>query len=158
MNPLNISVANLTSSQKFNKELPEYTERYLQGLIDELCKEDTKLTAQEFFEQFRCVLNSCGCLKTTAEQPIKQPIQDVKQPAFKTDAGTIDDTAKKLGVGRTRFFQWLRCEGLLDLNNLPHKEYLDMDYFRMTRGGKRVIVTGKGLQHIKKRGAQGISI
>lgn len=75
------------------------------------------------------------------------------------DVGSI---ARVLGIGRNKFFEWMREQGILMWNNQPYQQYMDSGYFKVieqawkdsqgkTGTDTKTLVTGKGLLWLQKR-------
>jgi phage antirepressor YoqD-like protein len=97
---------------------------------------------------------------TLQEQAPKVRFHDAVTEA--TNAQTIQEVAKILGVGPNRFFKILKDQGLLMWNNLPYQEHIDAGRFRVierqytdlageSHTYSRTLVTGRGLAFIQKR-------
>lgn len=78
------------------------------------------------------------------------------------DTQSIQDVAKILGIGATRFFAWLHQTGILMPNNLPYQCHIDAGYFKVIQRNwtdkksehhqyARSLVTGKGLAYLQRR-------
>lgn len=74
----------------------------------------------------------------------------------------MQETAKRLGTGRTRLFAWMRDTGILIDGDLPRQKFIDAGYFKLktstfddphgvTRDYTKVMVSGKGLNWLAKR-------
>ncbi|MDD5175233.1 MAG: phage antirepressor KilAC domain-containing protein [Sterolibacterium sp.] len=79
-----------------------------------------------------------------------------------TNAQSIQEVAKVLGVGAVKFFEWLRRAGLLMHNNLPYQCHIDAGHFKVVQRSfinkndekqlyARTLVTGKGLAYLQRR-------
>lgn len=84
------------------------------------------------------------------------------------DTCLIEEFAKTIGTGRNRFFQWLREQRILQINNLPYQRFIDMGWFKVEesvwedrQGQKHVTfttrITGKGQVAIESRYRRGSS-
>ena len=70
---------------------------------------------------------------------------------------TVSETAKLLGTGRNRLFEFLRLNGILRKNNEPYQYYIDVGYIEvktyklnnLNRVKTQVYITPKGLDFIK---------
>ena len=83
--------------------------------------------------------------------------------AATADLQSIQEVAKTLGTGPTRFFAWLRAQNILFGQECqPYMEYLERGYFQVRTGTRiddrgrdrawsRTYFTGKGLIWIQKR-------
>jgi len=79
-----------------------------------------------------------------------------------TNAQSIQDVAKVIGVGAVKFFDWLRRAGILMHNNLPYQCHIDAGYFKVVQRSfinkhdqkqlyARTLVTAKGLAYLQRR-------
>lgn len=79
-----------------------------------------------------------------------------------TNAQSIQDVAKVLGIGPSKFFAWLHQAGILLPNNMPYQCHIDAGYFKVIQRNwtdksdakrlyTRSLVTGKGLSYLQKR-------
>lgn len=75
---------------------------------------------------------------------------------------TVEETAKILGTGRNRFFEWLRERKILMDGNRPYQRFIEQGYFRVierqfndARGESRIyvktLITGKGITWLQRQ-------
>lgn len=57
----------------------------------------------------------------------------------------VEKIAKCLGIGRNKFFDRLRKDGILMKNNLPYQKYIDRDYFSVIE--QEPFTDSKGVIH-----------
>lgn len=96
--------------------------------------------------------------KVEEDAPKVQFYADV---AIATNAQSVQEVAKVLGMGPNKLFQFMRDEGLLRRDNMPYQRYVDEGHFRVVersfeiRGERRTytrtMVSGKGLILIQRR-------
>ena len=78
-----------------------------------------------------------------------------------SNAQTMNEVAKSIGIGRNILFEKLRQIGILMANNTPRQEFMNREYFKViekpiSMGGKtfnkpQTLVTAKGISYIVKR-------
>ncbi|HDR8924534.1 TPA: phage antirepressor KilAC domain-containing protein [Burkholderia vietnamiensis] len=82
-----------------------------------------------------------------------------------TDAISIGDMARVLGIGQNRLFRQLRADHLLMADNRPYQHYIDRGYFRMVESvwidaekeshpTFKTLVTGRGQVYLQRRYGQ----
>ncbi|KVE50397.1 phage antirepressor KilAC domain-containing protein [Burkholderia vietnamiensis] len=82
-----------------------------------------------------------------------------------TDAISIGDMARVLGIGQNRLFRQLRADHLLMADNRPYQHYIDRGYFRMVESvwidaekeshpTFKTLVTGSGQVYLQRRYGQ----
>ncbi len=95
-------------------------------------------------------------LALSAENSVLKPKALIADQIHNADGlHTMAEAAKILGTGRTRLFDWLRNNHVIDVHNQPLQRYIETGYFRVkerpyTRGDERevyaqIFVTGKGM-------------
>lgn len=80
------------------------------------------------------ILLDCQKKVSLLEDKIKQDAPKVEffdTVASSGEAKTMMEVSKLVGIGRTKLFDRLRKEGILNSNNLPYQEYMNRGYFKV---------------------------
>jgi len=125
-----------------------------QSLIDKLI--DRTLMEAEFIQLLQAVTHDatrCNCCGHTrgAHVDEKRPAPRPAPELMPTAANfTMEEAAKEIGTSRIRLFAWMRDTALITLRNAPSAAGLKRGLVTMGRGSKSVLVTPKGMDHIRR--------